>query len=169
MRFYLAPLFARFLTKSSEVILTITTSIVLFGGNIMLFGQNHGDTLSEVVLESRRNKRLTPAVLYSNLDTVRIAQYSPTGLTQVLNEISGVHVFSGGMGTNSLTVRGVGARTLHGNSKIQAYYNAMPVTSGIGETTFNMYDPETIQNIELTPALKSSLYGPHLGSAMLLY
>lgn len=169
MRFYLAPLFARFLTKSSEVILTITTSIVLFGGNIMLFGQNHGDTLSEVVLESRRNKRLTPAVLYSNLDTVRIAQYSPTGLTQVLNEIPGVHVFSGGMGTNRLTVRGVGARTPYGTSKIQAYYNGIPITSGIGETTFNIYDPETIQNIDLISGPKASLYGANLGGAMLLY
>src|SRR5690606_24542886 len=169
MQIYHTPLFARFLTKSSDVLLTITPGIVLSGANTMLFGQNNGDTPSEVVLESRRNKRLTPTVLYSNLDTVRIAQYSPVGLTQVLNEIPGVHVFSGGMGTNRLTVRGVGARTPYGTSKIQAYYNGIPITSGIGETTFNIYDPETIQNIDLISGPKASLYGANLGGAMLLY
>src|SRR5690606_17477058 len=169
MRTYNVFMLARFLTKSNKALLIIATCIALFWGNTVLFAQNQGDTLSEVVIESRRNKRVTPTVLYSNLDTTRIAQYSPVGLTQALNEIPGVHVFSGGMGTNRLTIRGIGARTPYGTSKIQAYYNGIPITSGVGETTFNIYDPETIQNIDLISGPKASLYGANLGGAMLLY
>lgn len=135
-----------------------------------LFAQNiTSDTLSEVVLESQRSKRITPAVVYTTLDTASIAHYSPVELTQVLNEIPGVQVFSGGLGTNRLTVRGIGARTPYGTSKIKAYFNGIPITSGIGETTFNIYDPESIQNIQLISGPKGSLYGANLGGALLLH
>lgn len=169
MRIYIVPLIGRLPVCSTKILLTLTSFIVFFGSNAMLFAQIQGDTLSEVVLESQRNRRVTPTVLYSNLDTARIAQYSPMGITQVLNEIPGVHVFSGGMGTNRLTVRGIGARTPYGTSKIQAYFNGIPITSGIGETTFNIYDPEIIQNIDVISGPKASLYGANLGGAMLLY
>lgn len=169
MQTYNVPLIGRFHTISISQLLSLTSCILLLLSSDRLFAQNHGDTLSEVVLESRRHKRVTPTVLHATLDTAAIAHYSPVGLIQALNEIPGVHVFSGGMGTNRLTVRGVGARTPYGTSKIKAYFNGIPITSGIGETTFNIYDPETIQNIDLISGPKGSLYGANLGGAMLLY
>lgn len=157
-------------TTSTKRLLIISTWILLLVCHSSLFAQNHNsDTLSEVVLETRRNKRTTPTVLHATLDTAILARYSPVGLIQALNEIPGVQIFSGGMGTNRLTVRGVGARTPYGTSKIKAYFNGIPITSGIGETSFNIYDPESIQNIDLISGPKGSLYGANLGGAMLLY
>lgn len=143
--------------------------ILLLLCNSGLCAQNiSGDTLSEVVLESYR-KHITPAVHSTIMDSSGIAHYSPVELTQVLNEIPGVHVFSGGLGTNRLTVRGIGARTPYGTSKIKAYFNGIPITSGIGETTFNIYDPQSIGSIQLISGPKASLYGANLGGAMLLH
>lgn len=170
MHTYKTPLIGKFNAISTTQLVLLTTWTLLLGGHTSLFAQIHkSDTLSEVVLESRRNNRITPTVLHATLDTASIAQYSPVGLIQALNEIPGVHVFSGGMGTNRLTVRGVGARTPYGTSKIKAYFNGIPITSGIGETSFNTYDPESIANIDVISGPKGSLYGANLGGAMLLY
>ena len=169
MRSNNVPLFGKSHTTIVVHLLKTNAWILILLCCTGLFGQHtSNDTLSEVVLESQRNKRILPAVHYTTLDTTSIGHYSPVELTQVLNEIPGVQVFSGGLGTNRLTVRGIGARTPYGTSKIKAYYNGIPITSGIGETTFNIYDPETIQNIQLISGPKGSLYGANLGGALLL-
>ncbi len=152
-------------------VMTKTWILLLFSFyNGCLFAQNGtNDTLSEVILETQRIKRAIPTALHTTLNASNIDHYAPTELTQILNEVPGVQVFSGGMSTNRLTVRGVGARTPYGTSKLQAYYNGIPITSGIGETTFNIYDPESIQNIRIISGPKGTSYGANLGGAMLLY
>ncbi len=135
----------------------------------MVAQERENDTLTEVVLESNRfinpSPLITPATQISSGD---IERYAPTEITTVLNETPGVHVFSGALNTNRLTVRGMGARTLYGTNKIQAYYNGIPITSGIGETAFNIYDPESLEQIEIIKGPKATTYGSNLGGALLL-
>ncbi|QLE00856.1 TonB-dependent receptor [Galbibacter sp. BG1] len=143
--------------------------LFIFSFGILTAQVKKNDTLAEVILESNRfinsSTLITPA---SQIKTEDIERYAPTEITTVLNETPGVHVFSGALNTNRLTVRGMGSRTLYGTNKIQAYYNGIPITSGIGETAFNIYDPESLSQIEIIKGPKATIFGTNLGGALLL-
>ena len=106
-----------------------TTLLFLIFVNIIIAQEKKNDTLTEVILESKRvqnNSLILPIDAISSQD---IERYAPTEITTVLNETPSVHVFSGALNTNRLTVRGMGARTPYGTNKIQAYFNGIPITS----------------------------------------
>ncbi|MEH6703864.1 MAG: TonB-dependent receptor [Galbibacter orientalis] len=144
-----------------------TTLLFLIFVNIIIAQEKKNDTLTEVILESKRvqnNSLILPIDAISNQD---IERYAPTEITTVLNETPSVHVFSGALNTNRLTVRGMGARTPYGTNKIQAYFNGIPITSGVGETSFNIYDPESLEHIKIIKGPKATIYGTNLGGALL--
>src|SRR5690606_34252787 len=70
--------------------------------------------------------------------------------------------------TNRIVIRGVGSRTLYGTNKIRGYFNEIPITSGIGETAIDVYNPEDLQSIEIIKGPKATQYGTNLGGTLLL-
>lgn len=94
--------------------------------------------------------------------------YSPIDLISVINETPGVYIHSGAINTNRITIRGVGSRTLYGTNKIRAYFNGIPITDGVGETTINFFDPEDLRLFEIIKGPKATAYGTSLGGTLLL-
>ncbi len=50
----------------------------------------------------------------------------------------------GSLNTNRITIRGIGARSQYGTNRVKAYFNAIPLTSGEGETVLEDIDLATI-------------------------
>jgi iron complex outermembrane receptor protein len=60
----------------------------------------------------------------------------------VLNKIPGINMQL--LNTNRISIRGIGARSQYGTSRIKAYFQNIPLTSGEGDTTIEDIDMETI-------------------------
>lgn len=130
--------------------------------------QQTPDTLRAVILESKRlerPKQLIPTTIISPATSKR---YNPADIVSNLNEAPGVFVFSGSLNTNRLTIRGIGSRTPFGTNKVKAYINQIPVTNGVGETSFGIFDPEALESIEVVKGPKATVYGSNLGGTLLL-
>lgn len=89
-------------------------------------------------------------------------------IVPALNRIPGIYMHSGTYNTSRLTIRGIGSRSLFATSKIRAYYEGIPLTTGDGETTVEDIDPNLIDRIEIIKGPSSSLYGAGLGGTLLL-
>jgi len=85
-----------------------------------------------------------------------------------LNRVPGIYAHSGSYNTNRITIRGIGSRSLFITSKIRAYYDNIPLTTGDGETTVEDIDPNLIDRIETIKGPSSSLYGAGLGGTLLI-
>lgn len=79
-----------------------------------------------------------------------------------------MHILSGALNTNRITIRGVGARTPFGTDKLRLYYNEIPVTNGTGFSTIEAYDLENLNSIEIIKGPKGTAYGTNLGGAIVL-
>ncbi|MES2487929.1 MAG: TonB-dependent receptor [Bacteroidota bacterium] len=89
-------------------------------------------------------------------------------ITPILNTLPGVFMQSGGINTNRISIRGIGARTPYGTNKIRAFYGSIPLTSGDSETTIEDIDLQMLNNVEIIKGPLSSVYGAGLGGAILL-
>jgi iron complex outermembrane receptor protein len=85
-----------------------------------------------------------------------------------LNRVTGIYAHSGAYNTNRITIRGIGSRSLFVTSKIRAYYDNIPLTTGDGETTVEDIDPNLIDRMETIKGPSSSLYGAGLGGTLLI-
>ena len=88
---------------------------------------------------------------------------------QSLNTIPGIYMHSGALNTNRITIRGVGSRSPFSTTKIRAYLDEIPITSGIGETTIEDLDFDIIEKTEVFKGPTASRYGAGLGGLILLY
>lgn len=89
-------------------------------------------------------------------------------IAPILNSVPGVYMHNGTLGTNRITIRGIGSRNLFGTSKIRAYYQDIPLTNGSGETTIEDIELEGIARMEVLKGPSSSLYGAGLGGTIQL-
>jgi iron complex outermembrane receptor protein len=89
-------------------------------------------------------------------------------IAPVLNRLPGLYMQSSNLNTNRLSIRGMGARTLFGTSKIRAFWNGIPLSSGEGSTDIEDIDLSLLDHIEVIKGPASSLYGAGLGGAVLL-
>lgn len=104
----------------------------------------------------------------TTIGTAQISQQSPIDVVSAINQTPGVYIQSGAINTNRIVIRGVGSRTLYGSNKVRGYFNEIPITSGIGETAIDAYDPEDLQSIEIIKGPKATQYGSNLGGIILL-
>lgn len=130
----------------------------------------HDDTLTvgEIIVLSDHTKRSRVIIPTTRITPVMMERFSPAGLTDAVNQTPGVYIQSGAINTNRITIRGVGARTLYGTNKIRAYFDGIPITNGIGETTIDSYDSENLETIEIIKGPKAAEFGTNLGGTILL-
>lgn len=124
--------------------------------------------LGEVIVSSDYQKSSKVIIPTDKITAERFDAYSPIDLVSAINETPGVFIQSGALNTIRITIRGVGSRTLYGTNKIRAYFNGIPITNGVGETTIDIYDPEDLQSIEIVKGPKATQYGTNLGGTLLL-
>lgn len=86
----------------------------------------------------------------------------------VLNQTPGLLMQNGTLNTNRISIRGVGARSPFSTSKIRAYINEIPLTSGDGETTIEDFDLTLFDKIEITKGAGDVQRGASLGGTILM-
>ena len=84
-------------------------------------------------------------------------------ITPALNRVSGVYMHSGALNTNRITIRGIGNRSLFSTTKLRAYLDDIPLTSGDGETTLEDIDLSLINRVDVWKGPTASTYGAGLG------
>jgi iron complex outermembrane receptor protein len=138
-----------------------------------VFGQVKKDTtsLAEIVIKA-------PPIqvsLQNSASSVSVIQRKDIDksdgiiLTAVLNKIPGVNMQQGSLNTNRISIRGIGARTQYGTSRIKAYFENIPLTSGEGDTTIEDIDMETIGSIEINKGPNNTSFGSGLGGVIHLF
>ncbi|WP_140485998.1 TonB-dependent receptor family protein [Flavobacterium sp. GSA192] len=159
------------LNNQKKVFTCLICLLVLLSG-ISVFGQAKKDTLSlsELVLSAapiRKNIQNTAAAV-SIITEKEINQTDGVILTPVLNKIPGVYMQQGALNTNRITIRGIGARTQYGTSRIKAYFEGIPLSDAEGETVLEDIDLEALGGIEIIKGPNSSSFGAGLGGVISL-
>jgi len=85
----------------------------------------------------------------------------------VFNSMPGLYAHAGAQNTHRITIRGIGARSMYSTTKMKAYLNEIPLTSGMGETTLEDLDLEMIDRITLVKGPAATIYGAALGGTIL--
>ena len=100
------------------------------------------------------------------ISTSDIERGNSVNFIEVLNRVPSIFMQSGALNTNKISIRGIGSRNLYGTSKIRAYFQDIPLTSGNGETTIEDFELGTISRIEIIKGAGSSIYGAGLGGTI---
>ena len=145
--------------------------LLLFSGSVA-FGQVKKDTISlselEITNTPIRNSIQQTAAAVSIITEKEINQADGVILTPVLNKIPGVFMQQGGLNTNRITIRGIGARTQYGTSKIKAYFEGIPLSNAEGDTALEDIDLEVLGGIEIIKGPNSTSFGAGLGGVISL-
>lgn len=146
--------------------------LVLFN-DFSIFGQVKKDTipLLGITLESFpiKNKLQNTASAVSVITTTDINKTDGVILTPVLNKIPGIFMQQGALNTNRISIRGIGARIQYGTSRVKAYFDMIPLTSGDGETIIDDIDIASIKKIEITKGPNTTSFGSGLGGVIHLF
>ncbi|RTY96065.1 TonB-dependent receptor [Flavobacterium sp. GT3R68] len=140
---------------------------------VAVCAQGKKDTivLSQVVLKGPpiKNALQNTASSISVITEADLNKSDGIVLTPVLNKIPGVTMQQGALNTNRITIRGIGARSQYGTTKIKAYFDGIPLTSAEGETTIDDIDLAAIERIEITKGPNSTSFGSGLGGVIQLF
>lgn len=115
-----------------------------------------------VVVEDSPIQRQTAAPVQKIL-TDQLQRDDGLSIRPALNRVSGVYMHSGALNTNRITIRGIGNRSPFGTTKIRAYFNDIPLTTGVGETTIEDLDLTLLDQVEVWKGPTASVYGAGLG------
>ena len=136
--------------------------------NVIIQLDLNPDILNEVIVNAYQlplelKKAHTTIDIISSKDLERSNTTSPI---QALNRVPGVFMQSGALNTNKISIRGMGSRNLYGTSKIRAYFQDIPLTSGNGETTIEDFELSALSRFEIIKGAGSSIYGAGLGGTI---
>lgn len=109
--------------------------------------------------------RSTPTTIISQSDMERNDGFS---FAPIFNFVPGVFMQNGTLNTNRISIRGIGARSPFSTSKIRAYLNEIPLTSGDGETTIEDFDLSLFDQIEINKGGGDVQHGASIGGTILL-
>lgn len=126
------------------------------------------ENLNPITVTAQNENKGSVITPTSTIGSKSINQQSPVDVVSAINQTPGIYIQSGAINTNRIVIRGVGSRTLYGTNKIRGYFNDIPITSGVGETAIDVYDPEDLQSIEIIKGPKATQYGTNLGGTLLL-
>ena len=107
--------------------------------------------------------RLNMPVPFLKLDTRNLQRDNDVSIEPALNRASGVYMHSGALNTNRITIRGIGNRSPFSTTKIRAYLDDIPLTTGDGETTLEDIDMSLLQRVDVWKGPTASIYGAGLG------
>lgn len=151
----------------------IFSFFLFFFGITLVSSQVKKDTIaiSEIILEASpiKNVLQNAASSVSVISSADIHKTDGIILTPVLNKIPGVYMQQGSLNTNRISIRGIGARLQYGTTRVKAYFNSIPLSSGEGETVIEDIDVATIEKIEISKGPNSTSFGSGLGGVIHLF
>jgi len=100
---------------------------------------------------------------FMNLDSRKLQRDNDVSIAPALNRGAGVYMHSGALNTNRITIRGIGNRSPFSTTKIRAYLDDIPLTTGDGETTIEDIDLSLLDQVEVWKGPTASIYGAGLG------
>ena len=133
----------------------------------LVFAQQQ-DSISQINLEEVVVKAAIQSEELLGLTTAAtvIPKSNPISFNQEINRIPGIQLQSGALNTNRISVRGIGARSPYSTTKIKMYYNGIPVTNGVGESTVEAFDLENTDRIRVVKGPKATAFGAALGGLL---
>jgi len=146
---------------------------LFFYGIVSVFSQVKKDTIAlpEIILDASPIKTFlqNAASSVSVISSAAINKTDGIILTPVLNTIPGVYMQQGGLNTNRITIRGIGARSQFGTNRVKAYFDGIPLSSAEGETVIEDIDVGSIEKIEIIKGPNSTSFGSGLGGVIHLF
>ena len=146
---------------------------LFFYGIVSVFSQVKKDTIAlpEIILDASPIKTFlqNAASAISVISSAAINKTDGIILTSVLNTIPGVYMQQGGLNTNRITIRGIGARSQFGTNRVKAYFDGIPLSSAEGETVIEDIDVGSIEKIEIIKGPNSTSFGSGLGGVIHLF
>ncbi len=107
-------------------------------------------------------------VPFMKLQARQLQRDNDVAITPALNRVTGVYMHSGALNTNRITIRGIGNRSPFSTTKIRAYLDDIPLTTGDGETTIEDIDLSLLHKIQVWKGPTASIYGAGLGGMIQL-
>lgn len=114
------------------------------------------------------DSRLRHSASYTFISSEDFNIDNSTNIIPIMNSTPGVHIHSGALNTNRITIRGIGNRSPFTTSKIKAYLDEIPLTSGIGETSLDDINLDLLSEIQIIKGPNVSNYGSGLGGSIIL-
>ncbi|MEL6559380.1 MAG: TonB-dependent receptor [Bacteroidota bacterium] len=122
----------------------------------------------EITAYPSNSRSLTAPTSYTLISKNIVSSANELDFSNVLNNVPGLFMQNGTLGTNRITIRGIGARTPFGTNKIRAYFNEIPLTAGDGETSLEDNELSTIGLIEVIRGPSATAYGAGLAGLLKL-
>ena len=146
---------------------------LFFYGIVSVFSQVKKDTIAlpEIILDASpiKTSLQNAASSVSVISSAAINKTDGIILTAVLNTIPGVYMQQGGLNTNRITIRGIGARSQFGTNRVKAYFDGIPLSSAEEETVIEDIDVGSIEKIEIIKGPNSTSFGSGLGGVIYLF
>ncbi len=119
--------------------------------------------LSQIEIKAPRIIELKLPASFMHIPKEHLSRDNETNIAPALNRVTGVYMHTGALNTNRITIRGIGNRSLFSTTKIRAYLDDIPLTTGDGETTIEDIDLSLIEKVDVWKGPTASLYGAGLG------
>lgn len=118
-------------------------------------------------------KDISPVLVFGRTNAVpftrttiseeRIQEVAEPIIGPLLNATAGLWMQSGTLGTNRISIRGVGYREPFAITGIKVYLDEIPLTNGAGEANFEDIHPAILSGIDIWRGPVSALWGAGLG------
>lgn len=121
-----------------------------------------GDNNSPIIVTGRAINLKLPASLMQ-IYPEHLKRDHDVSIEPALNRVTGIFMHSGALNTNRITIRGIGNRSPFSTTKLRAYLDDIPLTSGDGETTIEDIDLSLIHKVDVWKGPTASVFGAGLG------